>query len=223
MKLRRKQVLTTTQIIAFGFLGAILIGMGLLMLPVSSADGTWTAPLDALFSAATSVCVTGLTTLSTANHWSLFGQVVILILIQFGGLGIVTFSTAALLMAGRYITLKDRLLIRDAYNLDNLNGLVKLTIRIIKGTLIVEGIGAALYMMVFVENYGYDGVFYALFNSVSAFCNAGMDLLGDTSLSIYRDNIAVNAITSMLIILGGIGFSVWWDIIETFRKKAGAR
>ncbi len=220
MKLRRKQGLTTTQIIAFGFLGAILIGMVLLMLPVSSADGTWTAPLDALFSAATSVCVTGLTTLSTANHWSLFGQVVILILIQFGGLGIVTFSTAALLMAGRYITLKDRLLIRDAYNLDNLNGLVKLTIRIIKGTLIVEGIGAVLYMMVFVEDYGYDGVFYALFNSVSAFCNAGMDLLGDTSLSIYRDNIAVNAITSMLIILGGIGFPVWWDIIETFGEKS---
>ena len=218
---RRKKGLTTTQIIAFGFLSAILIGMALLMLPISSADGTWTNPLDALFSATTSVCVTGLTTMSTANHWSLFGQVVILILIQFGGLGIVTFSTATLLIVGGRITLKERLLIRDAYNLDNLNGLVKLTIKILKGTLIVEGIGAVIYMIVYVHDYGTAGIFYGVFNSVSAFCNAGMDLLGDTSLYVYRDNILINAVTIALIVLGGLGFPVWWDIIDTCKKGRG--
>lgn len=218
MKRYRKRGLTTTQIIATGFLSAILIGMGLLMLPVSSADGTWTNPLDALFSATTSVCVTGLTTMSTANHWSLFGQVVILVLVQFGGLGIVTFSTATLLIVGSRITLKERLLIRDAYNLDSLNGLVKLTIKILKGTLIVEGIGAVLYMIVFIGDYGTDGIFYGIFNSISAFCNAGMDLLGDTSLYVYRDNVMVNAITIILIVLGGIGFPVWWDVIGVCGK-----
>lgn len=218
MKSHTRRGLTTTQIIAFGFLSAILIGMGLLMLPISSADGTWTNPLDALFSATTSVCVTGLTTLSTANHWSMFGQVVILILIQFGGLGIVTFSTATLLLVGGRITLKERLLIRDAYNLDNLNGLVKLTVRVLKGTLLVESIGAVLYIIIFVGDYGPMGVFYGIFNSVSAFCNAGMDLLGDSSLALYRDNVAVNIVTILLIIIGGIGFPVWWDIISVHKR-----
>lgn len=214
-----KKGLTTTQIIAFGFLGAILLGTILLMLPVSSKAGTWTNPTDALFSATTSVCVTGLTTMSTANHWSIFGQVVILMLIQVGGLGIITFTTIVLMMASRRITLKDRLLIKDAYNLQNLNGLVKLTLKIVKGTLFVEGIGALLYMPVFIRDKGPFGIFAAIFNSVSAFCNAGMDLLGDASLSVYRDNVLVNFTTVMLIIVGGIGFPVWWDIIKAYKNR----
>lgn len=219
----KRRELTTTQIIAFGFLGAIIAGALLLMLPVSSKEGIWTNPVDALFTATTAVCVTGLTTVSTAGHWSIFGQVVILILIQLGGLGIVTFTTLLLLVAAKRVTLKERLLIRDAYNLDSLNGLVKLTKRIIKGTLIVEGIGALLYMPVFVRDKGRYGIFAAIFNSISAFCNAGMDLLGDSSLSMYRDNVIVNMTTMLLIIIGGIGFYVWWDIIKVAGKKRNNR
>lgn len=221
--IRRKKELTTTQIIAFGFLGAILLGTAVLMLPVSSADGTWTNPVDALFTATTSVCVTGLTTVSTAGHWSLFGQIAIIILVQFGGLGIVTFTTVVLLAASKRITLKERLLIRDAYNLNSLNGLVKLTKKIVKGTFIIEAVGALLYMPVFVRDKGFFGVFAAIFNSVSAFCNAGMDVLGDTSLYEYRSNIIVNFTTMFLIIMGGIGFYVWWDIIKAGKKKMSGK
>ena len=217
--IRRKKELTTTQIIAFGFLGAMLFGTALLMLPVSSAAGVWTNPVDALFTATTSVCVTGLTTVSTAGHWSLFGQVVIILLVQFGGLGIVTFTTVILLAASRRITLKERLIIRDAYNLDSLNGLVRLTKKIVKGTLAVEAAGALLYMPVFVKDRGAFGIFAAVFNSISAFCNAGMDVLGDTSLYVYRNNVLVNFTTMLLIVLGGIGFYVWWDIIKAGKKK----
>ena len=148
--LLRKKSLTTTQIIAAGFLCAIILGTILLMLPVSSKAGVWTNPVDAMFTATTSVCVTGLVTVSTADYWSIFGQCIILVLVQFGGLGIVTFTTMIFLVVAKRITLKERLLIRDAYNLDSLNGLVKLTIKVVKGTLLVEGIGALLYMPVFI-------------------------------------------------------------------------
>jgi H(+)-transporting two-sector ATPase len=223
--LLRKKSLTTTQIIAAGFLCAIILGTILLMLPVSSKAGVWTNPVDAMFTATTSVCVTGLVTVSTADHWSIFGQCVILVLVQFGGLGIVTFTTMMLLVVAKRITLKERLLIRDAYNLDSLNGLVKLTIKVVKGTLLVEGIGALLYMPVFIRDKGAFGIFASIFNAVSAFCNAGMDLIGNDSLALYRDNVLVNFTTISLIILGGIGFPVWWDVIRCIkkRKKTGAK
>ena len=218
---RRKRGLSTTQIIACGFLISMIIGMVLLMLPVSSKDGTFTNPVDALFTATTSVCVTGLTTVSTAEHWSVFGQIVIMILIQFGGLGIVT--TAILLIASKRITLKERLLIKDAYNLNSLNGLVKLTKKILKGTVVCELCGALLYSFVFVKDYGAWGIFYSIFNAVSAFCNAGMDLLGNNSLGLYRDNFIVNTVTMLLIILGGLGFPVWWDLVKNLKKKKKRR
>ncbi len=216
---RRKRGLSTTQIIACGFLVSMIIGMVLLILPVSSKDGTFTNPVDALFTATTSVCVTGLTTVSVAEHWSVFGQIVIMILIQFGGLGIVTFTTAILLLASKRITLKERLLIKDAYNLSSLNGLVKLTKNILKGTVVCELCGAFLYSFVFVKDYGAYGIFYSIFNAVSAFCNAGMDLLGNNSLVIYRDSFLVNTVTMILIILGGLGFPVWWDIVKNLKRK----
>lgn len=219
IKKRRRRGLTTTQIIACGFMLSMIIGMVLLMLPVSSRDGSFTDPVDALFTATTAVCVTGLTTLSTAGHWSIFGQCVILVLIQIGGLGVVTFTTIILLAASKRITLKDRLLIKDAYNLNGLNGIVKLTKKILKGTLIVEAAGAVLYAFVFVGDMGISGIFAAVFNSVSAFCNAGMDIIGDTSLLEYRDNTIVNAVTMFLIILGGLGFPVWWDMIRGFKRE----
>jgi len=212
--LKHKNKFSTTRMIATGFLAAILIGTILLSLPIATKDRSVTPFIDSLFTATTSICVTGLTTVSTLDHWSLFGKIIILILIQFGGLGVITFSTTILLLLGKRITLNERLLIQDAYNLDTLRGMVKLTKKIIKGTFIVEGIGAVLYSIQFVQDYDFfTGVARAIFNSVSAFCNAGMDVLGNESLMMYRDNALVNYTTMALIVIGGIGFPVWWDLI----------
>lgn len=216
----KRTSLTTTQIIAYGFLAAILIGTILLSLPIAASNGQRTPLIDAMFTATTSICVTGLTTVSTANHWSVFGKVVIAILMQFGGLGIVTFTTTLLLMFKKRITLKERILIQDAYNLDTIRGMVRLTKRIVKDTLIVEGIGALFYCIIFIPKYNFvEGVGKAVFLSISAFCNAGMDLLGDSSLSMYRGNWLINVVTMSLIILGGIGFPVWWDMLRICRMK----
>lgn len=217
---RKKFELTTTQMIAFGFLTTILIGGFVLALPISAADGKSTNLIDSIFTATTSVCVTGLTTVSTESHWSIFGKIVILLLIEMGGLGVITFSTVMLMIFRKRITLKNRLLIQDAYNLDTLSGLVKLTIWILKGTLIIEAIGTFLYAIKFVPEYGiFHGMGKALFNSVSAFCNAGMDLLGDTSLAKYRGSVLINITTMLLIIIGGIGFPVWRDIVATIKLQ----
>ena len=220
MKVRKKRGLTTTQIILFGFLGTIVVGTILLTLPVSAADGQWTQLIDALFTSTTSVCVTGLVTVATWSHWTLFGQIVIVLLIQVGGLGIVTFTTIVLMVMGRKISLKERMLIQDAYNLDTLRGLVRLTLRIVKGTLVVEGVGALLYTTVFIPDFGVaKGIWYSLFNAVSAFCNAGMDVIGDTSLMPYQGNVIVNFTTMGLIILGGIGFPVWWNVVDVMKSR----
>ncbi|SES76930.1 TrkH family potassium uptake protein [[Clostridium] polysaccharolyticum] len=220
----RKKILTTTQIIAYGFFITIIIGALLLMLPISSKSGEWTNWVDALFTATTSVCVTGLTTVSTLDHWNFFGHLVILVLIQFGGLGIVTFATAMLLILGKRITLRERMLIQDAYNLDTLRGLVKLTKKIMKGTFIVEGIGAILYCFAFVPQFKFvNGFQKSVFLSVSAFSNAGMDLLGNNSLEFYRGNLLINVVTMTLIILGGLGFPVWWDCIRIARYQRKQR
>lgn len=216
----KKFELTTTRIIGFGFFAAIIIGTLLLCLPISAADGNATNLIDAMFTATTSICVTGLTTVSVASHWSIFGQIVILLLMQMGGLGVITFTTVVFLIFRRKITLKNRLLIQDAYNLDTLSGLVKLTIWILKGTLLIEGIGAFFYALKFVPQFGFiDGIGKAVFNAVSAFCNAGMDILGDNSLASYRGSILVNFTTMALIIVGGIGFPVWTDIVRTIKEK----
>lgn len=218
MKKKKGLLFSTTRMIAFGFLAAILLGTFLLSLPIASKSGGAASFLDALFTATTSTCVTGLSTVVMAEQWSLFGQAVILILIQFGGLGIVTFTTIILLLLGKRISLKDRLLIQEAYNLDTLQGLVRLTLRILKGTLFVEFIGAAFYTIEFVPKYGAArGIWYSVFHAVSAFCNAGIDLLGSDSLVSYRGNVLINFVTMGLIILGGIGFPVWWDILQNIR------
>lgn len=211
---------TTTRIIALGFLGAIFLGTLLLMLPVSTAAGEKTTVVDALFTATTSVCVTGLVVVPTYSHWTLFGQAVIALLAQVGGLGVITFTVLFLLALRRRIGLKDRLLIQAAYNLDTIQGLVILIKKIVKGTLIIEGIGALFYMTVFVPDYGAAGIWKSIFNSVSAFCNAGMDVLGPSSLEPYVGNPVVNITTILLIVLGGIGFPVWWNVLDTIR---GAR
>ncbi len=216
--------LSTTQIIALGFLCAILLGTFLLTLPCSSASGAATSPADALFTATTSVCVTGLVTVPTYLHWSLFGKIVILILIQLGGLGIISFTTGIMMVIGRKITLKDRILLEDALNLNTLSGLVKFLRKIFLGTFLVETAGAICYSFVFIPRYGLlRGCWYSLFHSVSAFCNAGIDILGDNSLGDYLTHPWMNGVTMTLIILGGLGFLVWWDILNTwnaFRPKS---
>lgn len=211
--------LSTTQVIALGFASAILIGAVILSLPVSSANGTFTPFTDSLFTSATSVCVTGLVVVTTASHWSLFGKIVILALIQLGGLGIVSFTTGIMMIIGRRITLRDRMLLEDALNLDTLKGLVKFLQRIFKGTFVVEGIGAVCYSLVFIPKFGIaKGIWYSVFHSVSAFCNAGIDILGSDSFVQYSSNVWINIVTMLLVITGGIGFLVWWDVTNSIKK-----
>lgn len=214
-KKKSKHALSTTQIIALGFLLTIIIGSILLTLPISSADGHATPYIDSLFTATTSVCVTGLVVVNTFEHWSTFGQFVILLLIQFGGLGIVTFTTMMMLVLRRKVTLKDRLLLQDAYNLNTLSGLVKFTQRVIKGALLIEGIGALLYCITFIPEFGFrKGLWVSVFNSISAFCNAGIDVIGPSSLAPYIHDPIVNITTMFLIVMGGIGFIVWFDFLR---------
>lgn len=215
----KKISLSTTQIIALGFFLAILIGALLLMLPVSSAAGTSTPFIDALFTSTTSVCVTGLVVKNTFEHWSTFGHTVILFLIQFGGLGIVTFTTSLLLILRRKVTLKDRLLLQDAFNLQTMSGLVRFTRKILFGTLLIESIGAFFYCFTFIPDFGIGkGIWISVFTSVSAFCNAGIDIIGPNSLMPYATNLNVNITTMFLIILGGIGFIVWFDIVRVIKS-----
>ncbi|MFA9377544.1 MAG: TrkH family potassium uptake protein [Lachnotalea sp.] len=209
----------TTQLIATGFFGVILIGTFFLMLPIATSAGNTTKFIDALFTSATSVCVTGLTTVSTAGHWSIFGKLIILILAQLGGLGVVTCATMFLIITNKRITLNERIIISESYGLDTMEGMVKLIKRIIKGTFVVEAIGAIFYSIQFIPEYDFfPGVWRAIFNSVSAFCNAGMDILGDTSLQNYQTNVLVNFTTMALIVTGGIGFTVWWDFIHVLKE-----
>lgn len=222
MKKFSKRELSSTHIIMLSFVIAILIGSLLLALPISSASGKPVPYLDALFMATTATCVTGLVTLPTISTWSLFGQVVILILIQIGGLGIVTILSGLMIYLHKRIGLKGRILLQDTFNLNSLSGLIRFTKKVILGTFIIEGIGAVLYMFVFIPEFGLRGIWISVFTSVSAFCNAGIDVIAENSLCNYTYHPLINLVTSLLIILGGIGFIVWWDVIRIipqFRKQ----
>lgn len=216
----KKFSLSTTQIILLSFLVAIFIGSLLLALPISSADGNAVPYLDALFTAATSTCVTGLVTLPVVSTWSVFGQVVILCLIQIGGLGIVTIMSAVMILINRKMGISDRLLIQDAFNLNTMSGLVKFIKNVMIGTFIIEGIGAAFYMLVFVPDFGARGIWISVFTSVSAFCNAGLDIISETSLYSYATHPLINGLTCCLIVLGGLGFIVWWDVLRVVRSRS---
>ena len=216
----KKIKFTTTQIILLSFLIVILIGSILLALPISTADGTSVPYIDALFTATTSTCVTGLVTLPTFSTWSVFGQIVILVLIQVGGLGVITIMTGIMLLLNRKLGLGDRLLIQDAFNLNTMSGLAKFVKNVLFGTLIIEGIGAVLYMLVFVPEFGAEGIWISVFNSVSAFCNAGIDIIAENSLCNYATNPLINIVTSALVILGGLGYIVWWDVLRVLRSRS---
>ena len=209
--------LTRTQWIAVGVFIIILCGTSLLMLPVSSRETSWTDPLSALFTATSATCVTGLAVVDTYQHWSLFGQLVILLMIQIGGLGFVTIGVTILLLMGRRIGLADRGLLKDSVNTLELGGIVRLAKLIVKGTLWIEGIGAVLFSLRFVPEFGLlEGIYYGIFHSVSAFCNAGFDLMGRfeaySSLVRYENDWLINLTAVGLILSGGLGFVVWRDL-----------
>ena len=218
MKKKSRFKLSTSQIILLSFLLAILVGSVLLALPISSATGESIAYIDALFTATTATCVTGLVTLPTVTTWSIFGQVVILILIQIGGLGIITIMSAFMILLHRKIGISDHLLIQDAFNLNTLSGLMQFVKKVVFGTFLVEGIGALLYMLVFVPEFGPRGIWISVFTSISAFCNAGIDIIAENSLCNYATNPLMNTVTSLLIILGGIGYIVWWDVLRVLKS-----
>lgn len=216
--MKKRFSLSTTQMIMLSFLLAILIGSLLLVLPFASAEGKSVPYIDALFTATTSVCVTGLVTVTTATAWSFFGQVVILILIQIGGLGIITILSGFMIGLHKKIGLGDRILLQDAFNLSSLSGIVHFLRKVLIGTFLVEGVGSLLYMTVFIPEFGVRGIWISVFNAVSAFCNAGMDIIGEESLCAYAVHPMINFVTSMLIILGGIGYIVWWDVLRVFKN-----
>lgn len=211
--------LSTTQVVLLAFLAIILAGSVLLSLPISSATGKAVAYIDALFTSTTATCVTGLVTLPTVTTWSVFGQVVILLLIQIGGLGVITIAAGIMVMLGKRIGIGNRILIQDSFNLNTMSGLVKFIKKVIIGTFVVEGIGALAYMTVFIPDFGAKGIWISVFNSVSAFCNAGIDIISENSLCDYALNPVINMTTALLIISGGIGFVVWWDLIRIIKDK----
>lgn len=203
------------------FLLIIIIGGILLSLPISSKSGKFTNPIDALFTANSATCVTGLVVVDTGTHYSFFGQIVILILIQIGGLSYMTIFTFLALLLGRKIPLLDRIILKESINFFSVGGIIKLARRILFIVLIFEGVGAVILASVFVKDYGIlTGLFYGIFHSVSAFCNAGFDLLGNfISLTNYKGDILLNITFILLIITGGIGFGVISEIIDFHKSK----
>ena len=216
-KIIRKKHLTSFQLIILGFAGVILLGTILLMFPIATLENVPTPFSEALFTATSAVCVTGLVVKDTGSYWSVFGQTVILVLIQIGGLGVVTVAAAVSILSGKRISLMQRSTIQDAISAPKVGGIVRLTRFILKGTLLIETVGAILLLPVFLSDYGLNGCWMAVFHSVSAFCNAGFDILGTTentfpSLMRYSGNAIVNVVIMLLIIIGGIGFLTWDDI-----------
>lgn len=210
--------LSTTQIILLSFFILIITGSLLLALPISAADGVSVPYIDALFTATSSVCVTGLETVSNATTWSLFGQFVILVLMQIGGMGVITIMSGLMMSFNRKIGISDRMLIQDAFNLNTLSGLVKFIKNVLIGTFAVEGLGALLYMTVFVPDFGLRGIWISVFTSVSAFCNAGINIISENSLCDYVFNPMINFVTCILVFIGGIGYIVWWDVVNVLKN-----
>ncbi|HZK33635.1 MAG TPA: TrkH family potassium uptake protein [Tissierellaceae bacterium] len=213
--------LNPPRILALGFGSLILIGTLLLNLPIATASGESIGIIDALFTSASAVCVTGLVVVNTAEFWSLFGKIVILILIliQIGGLGVMTMATAGALIIGKRITLKERLVIKEQLNQKSMSGLVRLTIYVLIATFAIEAVGAILLSIRFIPIYGLGkGIWFSIFHSISAFCNAGFDITGN-SIVPFAGDLLVSMIISLLVILGGIGFSVFIDVTKNRRFK----
>ena len=213
----KKKHMTSFQLIIMGFAGVILLGTVLLMLPFSSAEKVITPFPEALFTATSAVCVTGLVVKDTGSYWSLAGQTIILALIQTGGLGVVTVAASVSLLSGKKISLMQRSTMQNAISAPKVGGIVRLTRFILRGTFLIEAAGTVLLLPVFMGDYGKKGIWMSVFHSISAFCNAGFDILGTDSsmfpsLTRYSGNILINLVIMLLIITGGIGFLTWDDI-----------
>lgn len=213
------------RVIVFGFAAVILLGALFLCLPISTRDGSG-APFNvALFTATSATCVTGLILKDTYTYYTTFGQVIIMLLIQIGGLGFMSVATLISIIVGRTISLRERLLLVQSYNVNDISGIVRLTKHIIFGTLMVEGVGALILSTRFIGDFGWkQGIFKSIFHSVSAFCNAGFDLMGQitpfTSMIPYQNDPVVILTIAALIVIGGIGFYVWEEIlsVKSFKK-----
>lgn len=201
------------QVLALGFLSLILIGSILLNLPIASSSGSSIGYVNSLFTSASAVCVTGLTVLNTAKDFTPFGQVIIITLIQFGGLGIMTLATVGYIIMGKKISFKERLMIKEQLNTESIQGIVKLTKKVIGYTFFLELMGSLLLSLRFVPMFGFEkGLAFSIFHAISAYCNAGFDIFGD-SLIIFQNDYYVLLILSLLIILGGLGFTVYADLL----------
>lgn len=217
MNSMKKVKLSPFQIMLIGFLSVILIGSIILMFPFASKNREYTPFIDSLFTSTSAVCVTGLVVFDTATHWSLFGQIVILLLIQIGGMGVVMMATSFALISGRKIGLFERDTLKEAISAPSIGGIVRLTGFVLKGIITIEFLGAILLLPVFIKDYGTQGIWMAIFHSISAFCNAGFDIMGSatgelSSLTSFSNNAYLNIVVMLLIIIGGIGFLTWEDI-----------
>ena len=215
----KKRRLTSFQIIIFGFIGIIFLGAVLLMLPVSARSHTVTPFNQALFTSVSAVCVTGLVVQDTATYWSVFGQAIILTLIQIGGLGVITMAASVALLSGKRLSLSQRNTMQNAISAPMIGGIVRLTKFVVRGTVIFECAGALAMMPVFVGSYGAKGIWMAVFHSISAFCNAGFDIMGTpdgkfASMTSFASHPYINIILMSLIIIGGISFMTWSDVVK---------
>lgn len=215
--------LSPYQILTLGFAGLIFFGAFLLTLPIASVNGESMTFVNALFTATSATCVTGLVVTDTGTYFSYFGQMIIILLIQVGGLGIMTMTTLMAVLMGKKINLRERLIMQEALNNLSIAGIVRLTMYIIKMTLFIEFIGGSILAIKFFLDYGIKGIYYGYWHAISAFCNAGFDLFGGyKSLMPYYSDWTVNLVFSALIIMGGLGFSVLLDIKQnkSFKKLA---
>lgn len=203
----------------FGFAIIILIGTMLLALPFASQDGKSVGFVNALFTATSATCVTGLVVVNTATHWTIFGKIVIIVLIQIGGLGVMTMTAMISFFIGKRISLKTRVLIMEERNMDELQGVIRLTKNILLYTFIVELFGALLFSLVFIKDYGVaTGIGFSIFHAISSFCNAGFDLIGNSMIN-YVDNPIITLAICGLIVIGGMGYYVFWDIYVSKKFK----
>lgn len=217
--------LNQVQYIALGFFFIILAGSLILTLPIASQSGEWTPFLDSMFTATSATCVTGLVVYDTFTHWNVFGQLVILLLIQVGGLGFITVGVGFSMAFRRRIGLRQRDLLKESINAMEIGGIVKLSRKIFIGTALCEGVGALLLATRFIPEFGLvKGIYYSIFHAISAFCNAGFDLMGGqqpyASFTAYATDPVINITIMLLIIVGGLGFVVWSDVVsKRFRWK----
>ena len=223
MRMKKEQTkktdkLTSFQVTLLGFAGVILLGAALLCLPVSSKSGRWTPFINSLFTSTSAVCVTGLVAYDTATQWSYFGQAVILLLIQIGGLGVILTAASFAMVTGRKVGLFGRDSIRETISAPTLGGIMDVTGFVLKAFFLLEAVGAVCLAPVFIRDFGAKGIWMAVFTAVSAFCNAGFDLMGVrgpfSSLTSYAAQPVVNAVVMLLIVIGGIGFLVWEDVVR---------